>query len=201
MEEPLFSAFPESISTSQNQCGSHSHLWDIPGAEERLPWQAHAGGEAELAAGHEGVTVVEASIADRAPGAVAEDLQGAGGEAVDVDPGHQPHRSLATCTHHSASLGITRLVAHGLAAHGLATLPAWVQAGGLRLQPGEEQFFDIGDFCAGVHSRMHALASLMIAWHDNMHSCRYIACTTLSGNFVYTAWHNFRVERAVGIAR
>lgn len=53
--------------------------------------------EAELAAGHEGIHVVKVGGADASPGAVAEDLQRAGGVAIDVHPAHEPDIAFTIC--------------------------------------------------------------------------------------------------------
>lgn len=63
--------------------------------------------KAELVARHRRVDVVEALAADCPPRAVEEDLQGAGGEAVDVDAAHQPQAALI-CT--AAKARVRRLV-------------------------------------------------------------------------------------------
>ena len=54
--------------------------------------------EAELAAGDGGVGIVKVCGADCPPGALAEDLHGASGKSVDVDPAHQPRCPLLPCT-------------------------------------------------------------------------------------------------------
>ena len=58
--------------------------------------------QAELAAGNASILIVKVGGADRPPGALTEDLQGAGGEAVDVDPAHKPHSPLLSCTNGGA---------------------------------------------------------------------------------------------------
>lgn len=66
-------------------------------SESGLTWCAAAGGEAELAAGHLGVAVIEVGAADCAPSSLAEDLQRTGGKSVDVHPIYKPHHALTTC--------------------------------------------------------------------------------------------------------
>ena len=72
------------------------HVCNAP-AECGFLWDAAASGEAQLAAGDESICVIKVRGADCPPGTLAEDLQGAGGEAVDVHPAHQPHCALLTC--------------------------------------------------------------------------------------------------------
>ena len=97
MTESVGSAPLAQGSTGIHACKSESHWVGRALPEETPPGLREACREAELAAGNVGVDVIKVGDADRPPGALAEDLQGAGGEAVDIDPAHQPDCALLPC--------------------------------------------------------------------------------------------------------